>query len=557
MSWLSRAFDRAVAAAIAGSVAGMPARLDADPPPQSHPAPQIVGGGGWQNAMTGMGGARDPATMTTYGYQMPLPDTVRDNLYEHEAMTGIVIDRPGDDLVRRGISFKGFEGFDTTRIKSKQDDLEMNPAISRAYKWARKDGGSAIFMIVNDGRPNVAPIDYQRLTHVHALHVLTRREVSVAQWNWDPTTRGFGKPLFYYLHTPGTRSANNLIHADRVVRFVNRDLPHQAMMRHNGWGISEIDRIWQPLRAKGSAVGALSTILTSFAVDVVKIKGLSDALKLGQKKELQDRAELMRYTLGNLSKIFVDADGEDFMPVVRSASGLAEIVEILIDEFQAATWIPKSILRGLSPGGLGDGENAGEVRAYYDFIAGQQGVHYIPPATRITDLILRSRFGPTMGEAPEHWYLEPNPLWTPTDRENAAIRASNAAARASDISTGVISVAEARTDPTLHACYDIDDEDDSFADDAEEGLFPDGETPISTGKAAQMFGVRPQSIVTMIQKGTIGHYKLNGRYVVSQQEILRAVKGRAAGDPAALTGPAEPGAGDPDDQEAAGAGAPA
>lgn len=543
MGLISRIFDRAVAMAVAGAV--LPARVDAEPP-QAHPAPVAAagGGGGWQNAMTGMGYGRDPATATTYGYQMVLPDTVRDNLYEFEAMTGIVIDRPAQDLVRRRLAFKGFEGFDTVRIESKLDDLEMHEKISRAYKWARKDGGSAIFCIVNDGRPNVAPIDYQRLTNVHALHVLTRREISVAQWNWDPTTRGFGKPLFYYIHTPGVRSAANLIHADRVIRFVNGDLSHQAMMRHNGWGISVIDRIWQPLRAKGSALAAVSSILTSYAVDVVKIKGLAEALKMGAKEEMQQRADLMRYTLGNLSKIFLDAEGgEDFTPLVRSAAGLAEIVGLMIDEFQAATWIPKSILRGLSPGGLGDGENAGEVRAYYDFIGGEQGVHYVPPATRVTDLVLRSRFGPTMGEAPEHWYLEPKPLWTPSDTERASIREAHARARTSDIAAGLISVAEGRTDPDLAEHYDLDDED--MEDSAgEETLFPDGETPVSTAKAAKMFGVRPQSIVTMIQNGTIGHYKLNGRYVVSQQEILRAVKGAAAGEPptAALPAPAPAGA---------------
>lgn len=524
MSWISRIVDRVVGQ----SLANLAPRADSDPAP-SHPQPGL---GGWRNAMSGMGGSRDPATYTTYGFQSPLSDMVRDNLYEYEPMTGIVVDRPATDLVRRGLEFEGFEGFDMVRLLSKLDDLEMDEKISRAYKWSRKDGGAAILAVVNDGRPYVAPIDYARMTDVANLVVLTRRELSVAQWNWDPGTRGYGEPLFYYINTPGALRAANLVHRDRVIRFVNGDLSHQAIMRHNGWGVSTIDRIWNPLRAKGAALSAISTILSSYAVDVVKIKGLTDAMKMGAREEMQKRADLMRYTLGNLSKIFIDAEGEDFTPLTRSAAGLAELVELLIDECQAATNMPKSLLRGISPGGLGDGENAGEIRGYYDYIGGQQKPYYVRPATRCIDLVLRSRFGPSQGEAPEHWCVKPRPLWTPTDNEVASIRSANAAARSADFMTGNISRAEFRSDPTLRACYDL--EDDDMTDAVEVGLFPDGETPLSTTEAAALFGKNASSIRTMIASGAINNYKLNGRYVVSQQEILRAVKGTGATPAAAL-----------------------
>lgn len=174
MSWIGKIVDRVAAMAI-GS--GPVARPDAEQPATPTAGP---GAGGWVNPYTGLGTGRDPAMATTYGMQMPLSEVIRDNLYEYESMTGIVVDRPAKDLVRRGLEFKGFEGFDLIRLKSKHDDLQTDKKISRAYKWSRKDGGSAIFVIVNDGRPNVMPIDFQRLTNVHALHVLTRREISVA-----------------------------------------------------------------------------------------------------------------------------------------------------------------------------------------------------------------------------------------------------------------------------------------------------------------------------------------------------------------------------------------
>lgn len=483
------------------------------------------GGGGWINGGTGQGGERDPAMGATYGYQVPLPDPLRDNLYEFEPLTGIVIDRPAKDLVRRGIDLRGFEGYDAVALTSKLDDLKMLQRISRAYKWARKDGGSAILTIVDDGRPAYMPIDYRNLRRVHALQVVERRQLSIAEWNYDPTTEGYNEPLYYYLHAPGPRSHMNLIHRDRVIRFVNGDLPYRSMQRYQGWGISTIDRIWNPLRAKGAALAALSTILSSYAVDVVKIRGYADAVKLGKREELQARANQMRATLGNLSKIFIDADGEDFTPVVRSAGGLAEIVELLIDECQAATSIPKSILRGLSPGGLGDGENAGEIRGYYDFVGGEQQEHLIPAATRIVDLVARSQIGPLQGRAPTTWYIEPRPLWQPTDAELATTRAANATARNTDWMSGNLSRDEWRSDVAKGGHYDLED-DDGMADELGAGVepFPPGHTPMNTREAATHFGVQPGTIRSMIQSGKVNAYQLNGRYVVSLQEVMQAAQ---------------------------------
>lgn len=499
-----------------------------DSPASTSGQPAVGGGGGWVNWATGQGiMGRDPATSATFGFQMQLPEMLRDNLYYFEPLTGIVVDRPAKDLVRRGVEFKGFEGYDLEALESKLDDLQWLKNISRAYKWARKDGGAAMILIVDDGREAWQPIDYKNLRRVHALQVLERRQISVAKWNYDPTTEGYNEPLLYYVHAAGARNSLALVHRDRVIRFVNGDLPYRATQMFQGWGVSVIDRIWGPLRAKGAALAAISTILTSYAVDVVKIAGYSEAVKLGNRDVLQLRADQMRATLGNLGKIFMDI-GEEFVPLVRSAAGLADIIELLIDEAQAGTNIPKSILRGISPGGLGDGENAGEIRGYYDWINGEQDEHLIPAGTRIVDLTARSLIGPLQGRAPAHWRIVPKPLWQPTDSELATIRLTNAQARASDWMSGNMSREEFRSDPTYKPHYDLEDDGDAEEMDELEGEatrpFPTGHTPMTTREAASEFGVGPGTIRSMIRSGKIGAYKLGGRYVVSLQEVMAAAK---------------------------------
>ena len=101
----------------------------------SNQSPAVGGGGGWVNWATGQGiMGRDPATSATFGFQMQLPDMLRDNLYYFEPLTGIVVDRPAKDLVRRGVEFKGFEGYDLEALESKLDDLQWLKNISRAYR---------------------------------------------------------------------------------------------------------------------------------------------------------------------------------------------------------------------------------------------------------------------------------------------------------------------------------------------------------------------------------------------------------------------------------------
>ena len=509
----------------------------------SNQSPAVGGGGGWVNWATGQGiMGRDPATSATFGFQMQLPDMLRDNLYYFEPLTGIVVDRPAKDLVRRGVEFKGCGGYDLGALESKLDDLQWLKNISRAYRWARKDGGSAMVLIVDDGREAWRPIDYKNLRRVHALQVLERRQISVAKWNYDPTTEGYNEPLLYYVHAAGARNSLALVHRDRVIRFVHGDLPYRASAMFQGWGVSVIDRIWGPLRAKGAALAAISTILTSYAVDVVKITGYAEAVKLGNRDVLQMRADQMRATLGNLGKIFIDSNGEDFTPLVRSAAGLADIIELLIDEAQAGTNIPKSILRGISPGGLGDGENAGEIRGYYDWISGEQDEHLIPPGTRIVDLTARSLIGPLQGRAPAHWRIVPKPLWQPTDLELAQIGLTNAQRRSTDWLSGNMSREEFRSDPTFVSLYDLEDDADGEEMDELELTaakpFPPGHTPMTTREAAAEFGVGPGTIRSMIHSGKIGAYKMGRGYVVSLQEVMAAAK-RIQALPADPTIPAE------------------
>jgi len=66
--------------------------------------------------------------------------------------------------------------------------------------------------------------------------VLERWQVTPAQWQWDPSLPYFGEPLYYYVHTQGSRGAHLAgLGVDAIVAAGRCDeVDHGAV----SWGMS-------------------------------------------------------------------------------------------------------------------------------------------------------------------------------------------------------------------------------------------------------------------------------------------------------------------------------
>jgi phage-related protein (TIGR01555 family) len=84
----------------------------------------------------------------------------------------------------------------------------------------------------------------------------------------------------------------------------------------------------------------------------------------------------------------------------------------------AAAEMPVTILFGRSPAGL-NATGESDIRAWYDTVVDAQTDQLKPALERLLKLIFAAKDSPTSGAIPERWTIEFNPLWQPTEKEQA------------------------------------------------------------------------------------------------------------------------------------------
>jgi phage-related protein (TIGR01555 family) len=96
------------------------------------------------------------------------------------------------------------------------------------------------------------------------------------------------------------------------------------------------------------------------------------------------------------------------------------------------------MLFGQSPGGL-NATGESDIRLFYDQVAAAQRRKLIPALKYITELFLSMRF---KNSAPDDWQITCNPLWQPTENEQADTNHKQAQADKIYLEAGVVSPME-------------------------------------------------------------------------------------------------------------------
>lgn len=476
---------------------------------------------------------------TTFGAANALDMVTLDNLYQFEPMAARIVDREPDDMIREGFDLKGWPADVRKRIEKETKRLGVLKSLADARRWSRLYGGAGAVMLVDDGRGYDEPLDRKNIRAFRGLLVVDRYQMQVETWNLQPGSVGFGGPQTYTVSTD-SNDLQGRIHADRVVRFNGIDLPHRIMMRNGGWGASVLDRVWAAIRAYGSSHEYIEEMLSSFSYDVVSIKGLADGLDSEAAAEVIARLEAMRAGLSIIGALALDADsGERYESKTRSVAGVDGLVERFVARLVAATDMPRSILLGETPGGLNSGENAGEIRSWYDAVRVRQRDLFVPALEQVLEVMLRSRLGPTAGLLPVEWGVDPRALWQQSELERAQTRAANAQARSLDVQSQIVDPNEARRDEALREDYRLDDDEveidvelDGFDDDREDDADavpvesphapPPGEALKSPQELGDELGVSPASIRAMHRRKQINGWSIGGRWRFARSEVLEA-----------------------------------
>jgi phage-related protein (TIGR01555 family) len=404
---------------------------------------------GLANALTGMGSGRDKSQ---YTYAKPITFLMQEELegLYGEWLPRRIIDIYAEQATRKGFKVlfggEGAKAEEVVGVEQVIEDLYILESLMLASKNSRLYGGAVILLYINDGRSADQPVDKRNIVEVEGLEVLDRYQI--APVITEENIYDYSKAMHYQIISGDLINQANLtyIHKDRILRFDGDWLPYRIRQRNYGWGLSNLQVIYDSFRHYWTGLNSAATLLTEFDIFVHKIRGLASMLAAGKEGQVRDRLVLNDMSKSVYRGYAIDAEKEELSFESRNLAGIGEILEKLRVDIIGASKIPHTLLFGESPGGLGS-TGRSEERDFAKTLADYQTATFKRPLKQLMEYILLSKTGPTNGRLPESWRIHFNDLYELNEREKADVRARVAAVDGRYIQLGVLhpqEVADAR-----------------------------------------------------------------------------------------------------------------
>lgn len=397
---------------------------------------------GWQNLITGLHNPLRDKNLGMAPYVENFTADQCDQIYSSSDMAARIVDTLPNEMTRAGFDVRIEAGEDLAEIMEKRhEELETLQCMNKALKIARKQGGAAIFLGVNDEVENLAiPLDVSRVKRLDYLTVFESRELRAIEWQNNPFAKDFGLPSLYQVTPRGLNAVlepeQNYIHASRLIRFDGTDYFRTEYKAQREWSFSVFTRVFSVIRQFESAWGSATGLMQDFAQAVFKITGLADAVSSDKEDLVRKRYEAIDYFRSSMRAIVIDAEKEQFERTNSQMGGLSDILEQFALRLAAAANMPAALLMGQSPSGL-NSTGASEIRWFYDQVTAHIQFELKPAIRLITSLLFQEK-----GNVPENWSIEFRPLWQSTDKEIADVRMQMAQADSQYVAMGVLSPQE-------------------------------------------------------------------------------------------------------------------
>lgn len=442
----------------------------------------------WQNGLTGIGTVADKTAHGRFFPTFRIQDRELVDLFNGSSIAAKAVYKRPQEMFRRGYTLespkraKAGTAASTDEIQALtdygRDVLDLDANVLEAFIWGRLFGGCLLVLGANDGGMPWEPLDESRIRSFDFLNLVDRRYAyvqstyarrghpkygraqiyllsnAVAYTGWDDYDTQVKKQTPEQLRGIGANIA--LIHESRVIRFEGAVTDVVSRQQLAGWTYSVLQRVYGAFRSFEHAFDSANYLLSDVAQGIIKLKGLIKAITSGQQAALSARLAAMEQTRSVMRAVALDADsGESFERTTTPMSGVPDTLDRMMLRLCAEMDVPANELFGQGGGGLNAaGEAEAATRKWYDGIGTDQTTYLAPVLRRIYRLIGLAKRGPVGGK---DLRLEPKfaPLWSPTDKEAAATRLTDAQRRTADIQSGVVTPEEVA--PTVVDLYpDID-----------------------------------------------------------------------------------------------------
>lgn len=223
----------------------------------------------------------------------------------------------------------------------------------------------------------------------------------------NPLSPAWYNPDKWYLMT-------REVHHDHLLHIVPFPVVDMIKPMYQMHGISLTQVMWPYVRRWHNAVESSADLLKSYSVSGIK----TDMMSSLQDEDLNAvimRAELFNKFRDNRGLLLLNKETEEFFQFSTPLSGIADLVRQTQEQMSAVARVPLVKLLGITPSGL-NASSDGEIKVYYDFIAGIQDNCLLPLIQRLLSQIEMSEFGTDDAD------FVFNPLMSMSEREEAEIQ---------------------------------------------------------------------------------------------------------------------------------------
>lgn len=271
-----------------------------------------------------------------------------------------------------------------------------------ATEQSRLFGGAASLMMVDDGEQDLSkPLNLHNIKQGSKLRFLTTDRwyglETSSEVVTDYRSSEFGKPKYYTFYVGDSLNSSSecsiKVHHSRVLRFVNRRAPKLIEQLLQGWGVSEIEHIYQDIMNHENTKNATASLLNKSLLEIVKVSGLRSLMSGLTAGNATQQAVLTgsltgitEYRTSN-NLVMLDTD-DSYQRETYSFSGLSEILVSQKDIIAGAAEMPQVLIFGDTKGGLSS-DSPAEMEFYATTIRGKQDEHIRPVLDKLLPVLFR------------------------------------------------------------------------------------------------------------------------------------------------------------------------
>ena len=400
---------------------------------------QAVRKDGWANVLTGLGvKGMDKRLGADVAWER-LPEVDADNYYSADDIARKIVDTLVDESFREGFTLSGVEKPQSDALMKRFNEMNCNQKMAHTWKMARQYGGAGALLITDDMKDMTKPMS--EAAFLKGITPLSMWELYAMHEDMDfnilsPTY--FTPQLYTYQprHTATESVAFQKIHTSRIIRFDGAKLSKRFMQQNNFWSDSFLNPLINAIRNYQLSHDAAASVVQDFRIAVFKIKDLAEKIGADDDAAIIKRMEIVNLTRSIARSVLIDADGEDFEYKMGTVTGVKDILDKVENRLVGGTNMPRTILLGESPTGLG-GSGRHEQDNWYDYIASQQELYLKPKL-----MPLFKMFGRELKIDTTNLDIVFNPLWQMDEKEVAELRKMTAETDQIYLQNGVVDADE-------------------------------------------------------------------------------------------------------------------